>query len=859
MTNATLTYSATPTGTKPWSPLSTWGAGNSFYVYIDVINVTDLLGYACGFYFNNTYLTCTNVTDTGWLTAGGDTIFFGGTGYNSNINNSNGTVTVCTEEVYAPVAGPPYFPATAYLVNGSGAIMKVGFKINSAAAPYTPPYPGSPVMMMEFSLTEAPVMLELSTTLGTGDCTPTNTTSSSIYNGFFTLQVVPRAPVAALVIAGLYHAPSYAEATNATPTLLDASGSTPGWTGLATNPISWAYFTFGDGSPPVNVTAAPFQTTHKWNVSTFGPPWVLGSTAYEASVEVGVAEGTEPPTLSTSSISQQVNIVAKIVKPPELTPSPATVSLVYNPSALPVPIVPGYTFNVYVNADYVANLLGYQIGFTFDASALQVLSVVDTGWLGSNGGTAAGVNTPTGGIWLINGSIDNIHGIVSGYTGILLSPSYAVSSNPYGSLLNVTFEINPTLWPPYTGTYPGSPTMMMNFSTADSSPFQSIITNASGTILDFSLPGQIVNGTFQLDVVPILPTAVIGITPNPAFVGQAQTFYAGASLPGNSGYGPSTITTYIWDSNVTGIETVLVTTPAYVYTFSLPVGVYNISLIVVNAQGYSSAPAFLIDVVNPLPSGCNIDVTTQTWRYIDPIWLLNVPNGAGTDTQADLFRPGDYVQLFAYTSYNLDPVANQLVSFEVLDNHGLVVAAGTAITNASGVAEYDFRVPWPSTNVQLEFGAWRVYASWQCGAMTGYAPYENTQVDYVWFLVGWGLYIQPAPAMTLNGVPFNPVFYKGNLITGKINVVDQYLENSGVPALATLTLFDNLDVPIGTTSFATTFFIGTTTITFTPIQIPNWAFVGPNCAAKADLFSTWPAIGGTSYCPEVVEPFTIHS
>jgi hypothetical protein len=367
--------------------------------------------------------------------------------------------------------------------------------------------------------------------------------------------------------------------------------------------------------------------------------------------------------------------------------------------------------------------------------------------------------------------------------------------------------------------------------------------------------GGIVSGYFNLYVTPTPPMAIVGITPfPPTYVGTLQSFFGGASVPGTTGYGPSSIALYEW--TITHTPTILenftfstsITTPSTFWYYTLPYpGTYSVTLKVVDAAPDSlpSAPVTVSDVILPIPAGCSIDLTSQNWRYIDPTWLYNVPNGAGYNSSCTLFRPGDYVQLFADTTYNLDPVANQLVSFEVLDNNGNVVLTGTAITNASGIAEYDFRIPWPATNVQGEFGIWTAVASWQCGALLGEAPYERTQVDTMGFQVGWGLWIT---SITLSGV----TFAKGTSVTVKINVENDY--QVPVPALATVTLYDDLSVPIGTTSVATIFyptFPHVYTITFSAIVIPTWAFAGTHCAAKADLFTTWPADGGTSFCPEV--------
>ena len=789
--------------------------GSTLTVYIDVLNVnaSGLLGYQVGFYFNETYLQVTSVSDAGFLTSAGGSVLasFGFADHGlSSVYNSSGEVYAVGEAL----SGGPF-------ATGSGPLVKVTFEIvehNPATLYYTGVFPGSFVSMMRFT-TVLGDNSQLILTNGLGnDITPL----TMLVDGFFQEYVTPHGPTASLVVS-----PNPAQ--NATDVVtFDASGSLPGSNGIVPIPIDWYYYCFGDGTS-LNTTM---------NKVTHGP-YVYATLPQYLSVNVTVHAGT---TGINTCTTQTLEIVPKVTVPPTV--------VAYNVTLPHPPYGAGTTFTAYVyalNISAAQPLFGFQVGFTFDATYLQVLNVNYGNFLTSNGGTV---------LAQFNGTIDNVGGKVTAYSEILNNSANAVYGS--GPLLVITFEVNPSLYPPYTGTYPGSPVSMVGLNLTETDIQTLLIDNLGNPIPlgNISHP-PISSGFFTLYVTPTAPTALIGITPNPAFLGTLQSFFSGASLPGNTGYGPSPIVNSIWTITqiIGGSFTVTFSSPSTYQYYTLPnAGTYTVTLTVVDSNGLASAPVSALDVINPLPAGCNIDLTSQNWRYVDPTMIPGVPNGAGPGVNTTLFRPGDYVQLFAYTSYNLDEVAGQLVSFEVTDNNGNVVLTGTAITNSSGIAEYDFRIPWPTTNVQSEFGWWTASASWQCGALLGEAPYEKTQVDMMGFQVGWGLWI--TGPISLN-VPTGGAYDKivNNEVTVKINVENDY--RVPVPALATATLFDELSVPIaGPAAVMTIFYPGITAVTFTSLMIPEWAFAGVG-TVHADLFTTWPASGGTSFCPEVSTAFTI--
>ena len=158
LVNASYTYPAT----KP---------GYTFYVYIDVINVTGLVSYQVGFTFNKTYLQVTNVTEGGFLTTGVPSSSWGH--MDGSINNTIGTVSAYSWYLLDPL----------YNKTGSGHLMKVGMEINPALDHNTG---GQAVSMMHFSTTTTDATaLILSYADFSTQITPLD---SHVYEGYFTIS-----------------------------------------------------------------------------------------------------------------------------------------------------------------------------------------------------------------------------------------------------------------------------------------------------------------------------------------------------------------------------------------------------------------------------------------------------------------------------------------------------------------------------------------------------------------------------------------------------------------------------------------------------------------------------------------------
>jgi hypothetical protein len=179
------------------------------------------------------------------------------------------------------------------------------------------------------------------------------------------------------------------------------------------------------------------------------------------------------------------NVVVHAQYPADAVQSnPLSISWTYPTHSL------GETFTVYVDVVNVVDLFAFQCGFRFNPTVLQVVSVTVGGFLG-----------PPGDIIIIGPEPpwDNQNGIVYALGAVRTDPSRAVSGT--GHLLIVEMRINPALWPPYSGTYPGSSVSMIDLTDANGDPCELILYYKDGTSEVTPLPGHIYDGSFSLSVV----------------------------------------------------------------------------------------------------------------------------------------------------------------------------------------------------------------------------------------------------------------------------------------------------------------------------------------------------------------------
>jgi len=244
----------------------------------------------------------------------------------------------------------------------------------------------------------------------------------------------------------------------------------------------------------------------------------------------------------------------------------------------------------------------------------------------------------------------------------------------------------------------------------------------------------------------------------------------------------------------------------------------------------------------PLPPqppciGPAIDIYTQK---LDPY------GGKGPNMPSNAFGPQEEVILYAYVSYNCEPVQNKLVVFEVKNPSDEPVIFRTATSNAEGIATSSFRIPWEAKDAESLFGEWAIYGSFEI--------YETKANDTCTFKFGWPIEITQVKTADTYG-SLKSSFTKGEHIN--FNITAKNIAFTSTITTFTLAVYDECDVPIGHVVLQDWLISpGTTEIFIIGLQIPKWAYVGIG-TVYANAYTDLPQFYGTPYCPEISTTFTI--
>lgn len=278
------------------------------------------------------------------------------------------------------------------------------------------------------------------------------------------------------------------------------------------------------------------------------------------------------------------------------------------------------------------------------------------------------------------------------------------------------------------------------------------------------------------------------------------------------------------ETNVYGLATANFTIPT-AYPPEQIIGTWTAIVVVEVAEQIVS------DTLTFLVAGPMIDLFTQKEPY----------SGKGPNQSSDAFAPQEEVILYAYVTYNLDPVENKLVAFEVRDPANTSVMYRTEATNASGIAEVRYRIPTGAL-----FGTWSAIATVEV--------LGTTLSDTLTFQVGWIVEIlgmetvdQYAAAKT--------IFARGEHIY--FNLTIQNIAFVSKMVTFTIVVYDEASVPIGRVMLTSWVMPPEISVIFIiDLPIPNWAFLGLG-NAFANAYTSMPTHGGIPYCPEISATFLI--
>lgn len=234
-----------------------------------------------------------------------------------------------------------------------------------------------------------------------------------------------------------------------------------------------------------------------------------------------------------------------------------------------------------------------------------------------------------------------------------------------------------------------------------------------------------------------------------------------------------------------------------------------------------------------------IDVFTQKMTF----------NGKGMNQSSDSFQPQELVILYALVTYNEVPLANMLVAFQVNNPANAfqnVTVVGVSSTNQSGIAQFSFRIPWPSENAEQPiFGEWFAIATVDIA--------EQVAVDTLTFQVGWIIKITNITTLNAELEP-QTKYLRGDMIAFNLTI-----ENIALTLKSATIIIDAQDAasyPILHTEMDNLVFQPGENHVCAPSQIPTTAAIG-EATISAVAFTAPPKIGGIPYSPAALSTFEI--
>jgi len=219
-------------------------------------------------------------------------------------------------------------------------------------------------------------------------------------------------------------------------------------------------------------------------------------------------------------------------------------------------------------------------------------------------------------------------------------------------------------------------------------------------------------------------------------------------------------------------------------------------------------------------------------------------------TTQKVFAPQQLVTLYADVSYNDAPVsAGYLVSFQVngpSNEFENITIFGSGTTNATGLAAFSFRIPWPSDHQEeIVFGNWSALASVDIAQMTAIGTWT--------FLVGWILQITSITTLNSAFMP-QTTFFRQDVIN--FNLTVKNIATVTEPAAVTIEAVDADDYPMfNITMQGLTFQPGESQLNGSS-RIPDTAAIG-NATATAAIYTTLPDEGGFLYSPTISTEFEV--
>ena len=486
------------------------------------------------------------------------------------------------------------------------------------------------------------------------------------------------------------------------------------------------------------------------------------------------------------------------------------------------------TITMDLRIDAAANVWGWAISVNWTASVLQLTGVKEGNYLKSDGKTTIFTgNNPT--FWnntggytvtqLSNVRIDN--NPITSSSGILATLTFNITSigvaniNLSDSNLRSDSADNVGVTAPFNNA-----TVTIGQNSASSSPSPSPSSSPP--------PSQNLTQTNG-------PKARISPTNGTIYnTGATVILDASSSTPGyhNGNVSqPCPITSYSWRVeyiNGTNFGSYNGQNASFVANQG---GILRIILIVTAPDTYTPPDTNYIQTdsttsniqIGPVQNVTNVDVFTDR-------------GGLGTNINSGSYAPQELIQVYALVTYRNVPVVNQEVAFSIQDPNGTQIALRVAVTNVSGIATTNYRLPTPSSaGQQTGFGTWSVVATVNV-TQTTLSDKTQFELEYLY---------------SISNVQIASAIHTGETLPIQFTIND--FSNSTSWSELDITLFDSAKIPIGSFSYINNQQVQNATLIDLTIPIPQYAFTGQAYAYICLLAPDW-----TALTPETAMTFQIN-
>jgi len=241
--------------------------------------------------------------------------------------------------------------------------------------------------------------------------------------------------------------------------------------------------------------------------------------------------------------------------------------------------------------------------------------------------------------------------------------------------------------------------------------------------------------------------------------------------------------------------------------------------------------------------GLNNESTSE--RIIDLFTQKKPYSGHGLNQPSDAFAPQEEVILYANVTYRGAPIANKLVAFQVngppnpLQN---ITIYDQGETNATGIAQASFRIPWPETNPRtIVFGTWKAVANVDIA--------EEIVQDTLTFQVGWIVEIISAITVDEDLQP-QTRFMQESFV--RVILTMKNIAKTPKNVMLVVVVFDSLRYIIDSAIIDDLKVEPGEMLVYCSAYISEWAACG-NATLHACAYTSL----GPAYCPEVSRAFRI--